>query len=106
LSGETSIDADDRIDKLGNIANSIDLDIGMTSSELERYSVEKGGGPKANILVQLKLLLKRSIRENFRSKAKLIIQTVQQVTLGLIYGGIYTLGLNQVRWHARVFFLK
>lgn len=90
------------MDKLGNIANSVELDIGVTSSESERYSGERGGGPKAGILVQLKLLLKRSVRENFRSKVKIIIQTVQQVTLGLIYGGIYTLGLNQVRRHARL----
>lgn len=50
---------------------------------------------KANIFVQFKLLLRRSLRENFRSKATLIIKTVQQVSLGLIYGTIYQLGMNQ-----------
>jgi len=46
-------------------------------------------------LMQFKLLLRRALRENFRGKIKLILQTVQQVSLGLIYGGIYSLGNNQ-----------
>ena len=45
----------------------------------------------------MRLLLKRALRENFRSKVKMIVQTVQQVSLGVIYGGIYSIGLNQVR---------
>jgi ABC-type multidrug transport system ATPase subunit len=93
---ETESEANDRFEKLRNLANSIDLDIGVTSSEIKKYSGTMSGGPKANIFVQLKLLLRRAIRENFRSKAKIIIQTVQQVTLGLIYGGIYSIGSNQV----------
>jgi len=39
--------------------------------------------------------MKRSIQEAFRGKGVLILKTVQQVTIGLIYGGIYKLGKNQ-----------
>merc|ERR1712021_293045 len=48
-----------------------------------------------NIFVQFKLILRRAIRENFRSKATLMIKLVQQISLGLIYGTIYRLGDDQ-----------
>lgn len=94
--GETDVETHDRIEKLGNMANTVDIDIGATSTEVNRYLGGLGGSPRANIFTQLKLLLKRAVRENFRSKVKMIIQVVQQVTLGLIYGGIYSIGDNQV----------
>ena len=50
----------------------------------------------ANVFRQFRLLLTRSLDEVFRGKGAIIIKTVQQVTLGLIYGGIYQLGMNQV----------
>ena len=53
-------------------------------------------GPAANILRQFKLLFKRSFVETFRGKGAIIIKCVQQITLGIIYGGIYKLGDNQV----------
>jgi ABC-type sugar transport system ATPase subunit len=98
LSGETQEEAHERIEKLAQIARSETVDIGDTSGEVETFSGDTGGGPRANIFVQFKLLLKRSLRENFRGKAKLLIQTVQQISLGLIYGGIYSIGSNQVRF--------
>lgn len=52
--------------------------------------------PGTNIFKQFKLLFGRSIQETLRGKAAIIIKVVQQVSLGLIYGGIYTLGDNQV----------
>ena len=52
--------------------------------------------PGTNIFRQFKLLFGRSIQETLRGKAAIIIKVVQQVSLGLIYGGIYTLGDNQV----------
>jgi hypothetical protein len=75
--------------------------------------------PGTNIFRQFKLLFSRSIQETLRGKAAIIIKVVQQVSLvssfpylfimivtslnlciistqGLIYGGIYTLGDNQV----------
>ena len=73
------------------------LDIGPTIETAATHQAENKKQVGANFFVQLKLLLQRAVRENLRSKAKIIIQTVQQVTLGLIYGGIYSLGLNQVR---------
>ncbi|EJK47315.1 hypothetical protein THAOC_33977 [Thalassiosira oceanica] len=51
--------------------------------------------PGANIMRQFSLLLRRSLKEIFRGKAAIIIKVMQQVSLGLIYGGIYTLGLDQ-----------
>ena len=95
--GETADDVNKRIEKLANIANSVEMNLGVQKgSKVEKFTGHAGGGPRANIFVQLKLLLKRALRENFRSKVKMIIQTVQQVSLGLIYGGIYSIGLNQV----------
>ena len=97
LPGEISEDAKNRLKKLGDIASNENINIGLTSGAVERFSGRKAGGPRANIFLQFKLLLQRSLRENFRDLTKLIIQTVQQVTLGIVYGGIYSLGNNQVR---------
>jgi ABC-type multidrug transport system ATPase subunit/ABC-type multidrug transport system permease subunit len=58
--------------------------------------------PKANVFRQFKLLLGRSLRETFRGKAAIIIQIVQQVSLGVIYGGIYKLGSNQASIRDRI----
>ena len=97
LLGETTEEAYNRMEKLASLARSQTTDIGSTSRKVKRFSGDLGSGPRANIITQFKLLLKRSLRENFRGKAKLLIQTVQQVSLGLIYGGIYSIGSNQVR---------
>ena len=94
--GESEAEVDLRLHKLADLARAEDVDIGKVDGKLERYTAGVSGGPKANILVQFKLLLGRALRENFRGKGKLVIQTVQQVSLGLIYGGIYTMGTNQV----------
>lgn len=51
--------------------------------------------PGTNIFRQFKLLMGRSVQEVLRGKTATIIKIVQQVTLGVIYGGIYTLGDNQ-----------
>lgn len=51
--------------------------------------------PAANILQQFRLLMTRSLREVFRGKGAMAIKIVQQVTLGLVYGGIYHLGMDQ-----------
>ena len=51
--------------------------------------------PGVNIFKQFKLLLGRAMQETVRGKAAIIIKVVQQVALGVIYGGIYTLGDNQ-----------
>jgi ABC-type multidrug transport system permease subunit len=97
LPGEEPDDAPARINRLASLARQQDINIVAKSSgskAMKRY----GGDThvrRANILVQFKLLLQRSLRENFRSKATLIIKTVQQVSLGLIYGTIYSLGMNQ-----------
>jgi uncharacterized protein YfcZ (UPF0381/DUF406 family) len=94
--GESDAEAEQRLHKLADLARSEGADIGKVGGKLQRYAAGVGGGPKANIFVQFKLLLGRALRENFRGKGKLLIQTIQQVSLGLIYGGIYTIGTNQV----------
>lgn len=99
LPGETLEDADNRIRRLATLASRQDVPVGATiasngNSPALRYTGE-AHTRRAGILVQLKLLLRRSLRENFRSKSTLIIKTVQQVSLGLIYGTIYQLGFNQ-----------
>jgi hypothetical protein len=95
--GESGDEAEQRLHKLAELAMAEDVDVGkVDGKKLKKYATGVGGGPKANILVQFKLLLQRALRENFRGKAKLVIQTVQQVSLGLIYGGIYSIGSNQV----------
>jgi len=49
---------------------------------------------RANMLTQFRLLLQRSLREVLRGKTAIIIKVVQQVMLGVIYGGIYKLDTN------------
>ena len=97
--GESERDAEQRLNRLSALARSENVEIGKMDGEVEKF-VESSAGPRANILIQFKLLLHRAFRENLRGKAKLVIQIVQQISLGLIYGGIYTLGTNQVRCHA------
>ena len=102
----------ERIDRLAKEAR-------IHASELVIAATEDGGGEKAvsaekkkkskrkkkyfavmhhggaSIFKQFRLLLTRSLEEVVRGKGAIIIKTVQQVTLGLIYGGIYQLGMNQ-----------
>jgi ABC-type multidrug transport system ATPase subunit len=51
--------------------------------------------PAASIFLQFKLLLKRSLQETLRGKGVILIKLVQQVTIGLLYGGIYSVGNDQ-----------
>jgi hypothetical protein len=96
LPNETVEDAADRMHRLAEVAKATPIDVGKTSDEIQKFAGSRGG-PRANILIQFKLLCKRALRETFRGKTQLIIKLVQQVTLGLIYGGIYSIGNNQVR---------
>ena len=68
---------------------------GAVGTKLKLVSRKKN--PAAGIFRQFKLLLVRSLKEVSRGKAAIIIKLVQQVTLGLIYGGIYEVGNDQVR---------
>jgi len=51
--------------------------------------------PASSLLRQFKLLLKRSIQETLRGKGVILVKLIQQVTIGLLYGGIYSLGNDQ-----------
>ena len=96
LPGETPEDVSNRIEKLAALAQKQDISSGKRqgSSDVKNYSGDSNQ-TRASIFVQFKLLLRRAIRENFRSKATLIIKLVQQITLGVIYGTIYSLGDDQ-----------
>ena len=96
LPGESSEDVSERIDHLARLAQKQEIDVGIlpASTAVRNYSGDSNQC-RANIFVQFKLLLRRAIRENFRSKASLIIKLVQQISLGLIYGTIYRLGDDQ-----------
>jgi hypothetical protein len=62
--------------------------------------------PGTNVFRQFRLLLGRSARELVRGKAAILIKIVQQVSLGVIYGGIYNLGDDQVRRFFLFLFLQ
>lgn len=96
LPDENPEDATKRIDRLATLAQKQEIDVGVSlaSTAVKTYSGDSNQC-RANIFVQFKLLLRRAIRENFRSKATLMIKLVQQISLGLIYGTIYHLGDDQ-----------
>ncbi len=68
--------------------------------------VSRKTGPASGILRQFKLLLTRALKEVSRGKGAIIIKLVQQVSLGLIYGGIYKVGNNQVRGRKNLVVVK
>ena len=67
------------------------------TKKIKRIMTNVSAHPGTNMFRQFKLLLGRSINELLRGKAAIMIKIVQQVSLGIIYGGIYNLGDNQVR---------
>lgn len=97
LEGETDEEADRRVEMLAEKAREVDVPLlrNVNGKSVHRFASGRHGGPRANVLVQFRLLFKRSIREVFRGKAAIVIKIVQQVTTALIYGGIYSLGTNQ-----------
>ena len=105
ISKVNSVDKDaeqasvDRIHHLATRASEVDEHTvelpEMDITKGKRFAAVQGNRPKANLLRQFKLLLGRSLSETFRGKGAIIIKVVQQVTLGVIYGGIYKLKNNQ-----------
>ena len=90
----------ERLDKLALEASHISraLSVGGKKDhekKLKIVTASKKDSP--NLLRQFNLLLGRAFKELIRGKATIVIKIVQQVTLGVIYGGIYKLGDNQVR---------
>eukprot|EP00529_Nitzschia_sp_RCC80_P009928 CAMPEP_0113481860 /NCGR_PEP_ID=MMETSP0014_2-20120614/22624_1 /TAXON_ID=2857 /ORGANISM="Nitzschia sp." /LENGTH=777 /DNA_ID=CAMNT_0000375365 /DNA_START=288 /DNA_END=2621 /DNA_ORIENTATION=- /assembly_acc=CAM_ASM_000159 len=96
MPGETDEDMMKRIDRVTDLAKKEKIAVGAptSSNTMERYTGDTHTR-RANIFVQFKLLLRRALRENLRGKAALIIKLVQQVSLGLIYGTIYSIDLSQ-----------
>mmetsp|Transcript_26404 Transcript_26404/g.72598 ORF Transcript_26404/g.72598 Transcript_26404/m.72598 type:complete len:746 (+) Transcript_26404:140-2377(+) len=97
MPGESAKDVSSRMNKLASLAANQNIDLGQKLSSKSVVKTYRGDSNirRANVFVQFKLLLRRSLRENFRSKASLIIKFVQQISLGVIYGTIYSLGNDQ-----------
>ena len=90
----------ERLDVLGKEALSASQALslgGNTEHEKKLKLVTTSNKTSSNGLRQFKLLLGRAFKELVRGKGAIIIKVVQQVTLGVIYGGIYKLADNQVR---------
>jgi ABC-2 type transporter len=108
IGGETELDAIGRLDRLATKARRTRIDLGLASKPVTNASAAAavpvqrftaattaGIGPKANLLVQFKLLSKRSLQEISRAKVAILLTLAQQVSTALIYGSIYSLGTNQ-----------
>jgi len=88
-----------RLEIIAKEAISLSSNVKVSSSDVavlsKRYRNSSLKKPSANIFRQFRLLLSRSFKEIIRGKASIIIKIVQQVSLAVIYGGIYKLGDNQ-----------
>lgn len=95
---ESMDEVNSRIERIENIAQAMEIDFGEVKEEGKNHALfklHKQQVPRSSIFRQFRLLFTRSLAEVFRGKATLIIKTVQQVTIGLIYGGIYNLDFSQ-----------
>jgi ATP-binding cassette subfamily G (WHITE) protein 1 len=101
MDGGHSQESVQRVATLAQRARTVPIDLGVgvdkKECEVQTFHDSLRKGPKASLLKQFRLLLNRSIREAFRGKGAILLKVVQQVTIGLVYGGIYSLGNNQVR---------
>jgi ABC-type multidrug transport system ATPase subunit len=80
---------------------------GADNTNKMKHIIDKTSAhPGTNVFRQFRLLLGRSARELVRGKAAILIKIVQQVSLGVIYGGIYNLGDDQVRRFFLFLFLQ
>lgn len=103
---ESEDDAHKRLDDLAAYANEMvakQLDLGTERALaksgqkiLDHSTAAEKHGPRANLFKQFRVLLKRAMVEAFRGKGLIVLKMVQQVTVAVIYGGIYKLGNNQV----------
>jgi len=88
-----------RLETIAKEAISLSSNVKVSSSDVavlsKRYRNSGLKNPSANIFRQFRLLLSRSFKDIIRGKASIIIKIVQQVSLAVIYGGIYKLGDNQ-----------
>jgi len=100
MDGESLEDASGRFDKIADAASADNPDLGLESVDKDVLehpvsTIARQSGPRSGLLTQFGLLFKRSFREVARGKTAIIVKTVQQVSIALIYGGIYGLGNNQ-----------
>mmetsp|Transcript_14759 Transcript_14759/g.21255 ORF Transcript_14759/g.21255 Transcript_14759/m.21255 type:complete len:561 (-) Transcript_14759:130-1812(-) len=94
--GEAEKASLERIQKLADKAEAVQMALSDANNLTPKlFSSAEKKGPQASIFTQFKLLLRRSLNESFRGKTAIIIKMVQQVTLAIVYGGIYTLDKTQ-----------
>jgi ABC-2 type transporter len=97
---ETDEEVNERMERLATRAREAKLSLGtrLTNGNggiVQRLSGRGVHGPRANLFVQFRLLLKRALCEVFRGKLTIVLGFVRQISTALIYGGIYHLGTNQ-----------
>ena len=100
LEGETTEEASARMDKFAKAALEQTIDLGPNadndkSSGRLVSAMSKKTRPKSGLLTQFALLFKRSFREVTRGKTAIFVKLFQQITVAIIYGGIYGIGNNQ-----------
>jgi len=69
-----------------------------SSKKMKRIVDNTTAHPGTNVFRQFKLLIGRSVQELLRGKTATFIKIMQQVVMGVIYGGIYSFGDDQVRF--------
>jgi ABC-2 type transporter len=99
IGDETDEEVNARMERLAMRAREAKLSLGTRFANgngiVQRLSGGGVHGPRANIFIQFRLLLKRSLCEVFRGKVAIVLGFVRQISTALIYGGIYHLGTNQ-----------
>lgn len=78
--------------------NGEDSTVKKSAKKMKHIIDKTASHPGTNIFRQFRLLLERSVQELLRGKAAIFVKIVQQVSLGVIYGGIYSLGDDQVSY--------
>lgn len=99
--GESQEDSRIRFDTLAQMALEQKVDFGQrnldSNGKAEQYIIVDADmrGPRASLFTQCRLLFLRAFRGVFRSKSLMFMKLVQQITMAVIYGGIYTIGSDQ-----------
>jgi len=70
--------------------------------KLKRLSGISNKRPVVSIFRQFRALFKRAFKDVFRAKGPIILKILQQVTVAIVYGGIYKLSMNQASIMDRV----
>jgi len=96
---EHQSESDDRLNHLAKEAHQLTDELFPSSSVATQHQLKfvmNGVGKRAaGIFRQFRLLLKRAFNEEGRGKTAIILKLVQQVSMSVIFGGIYNFSNNQ-----------